>query len=84
MVRELEGFITGRMDMNEYGDREFFKMDVTMFFSETFHKLVTWNRDEGIVDTKMRGIITEKLSEAIQNKTFKISTRLGDPFLMLR
>ncbi|CAD7085927.1 unnamed protein product [Hermetia illucens] len=84
LVKESQGFTTGRMDLDRFGDRSYFQLDVTILFSQFFHKLISWNPEDGFTETFEKEQIREKIGGSIQNKTFIVSTRLGAPFLMER
>lgn len=72
------------MDLDRFGDRSYFQLDVTILFSQFFHKLISWNPEDGFTETFEKEQIRDKIGGSIQNKTFIVSTRLGAPFLMER
>lgn len=71
------------MDLSKYGDRNQFRLDFTIRYGEA-SKSSSWTPDKGVVFFQ-EGPSNEKIiSQAIQNKTFIVTTKLGEPFLMER
>ncbi|XP_032663311.1 glutamate receptor ionotropic, kainate 2-like [Odontomachus brunneus] len=82
-IRELSkmGKITGTMSIDEYGRRRSFNVRVLDFRQSGIVETGFWDQD-GLHFTRTEQELESYLYKSIQEKMFRISTRVGAPYVM--
>lgn len=76
--------MTGNIRFDEFGRRSHFKLDVLELFLNEFKKVGEWTTGVGVVRTQTEGEKEAEIQKSLQYKTFIVSCRTGEPFLMYR
>lgn len=76
--------MSGEMLFDEHGQRIHFQIDIVELSKDGFKKIAKWIPVEGIIYTRPIGEADSLIIESLQNKTFKVVSRIGQPFLMMR
>ncbi|XP_055903176.1 glutamate receptor ionotropic, kainate 2 [Eupeodes corollae] len=75
---------TGRINFNEYGQRNFFTVRVLEFTNNGFLELGVWDTVNGLDIGVDEDVNAQRVGEKLANKTFIITSRIGAPFLLKR
>jgi glutamate receptor, ionotropic, invertebrate len=76
--------ITGQIIFNDDGKRTHFNLEVIELSKDGFKKIATWTADGGVDYTRSSSEVENEIMESLQNKTFIVTSRIGEPFLMER
>lgn len=75
--------ITDQITINNItGDRTNFNVEVMELSNIGFNKIAKWNADTGFEYVRSSDDISDLLAEKWQNKTFKVVSRIGAPYLV--
>lgn len=75
--------ITGKVQFdNTTGERTNFDVTVMELSSFGFNKIAQWNPESDFVNLRSEHEVADIRKEKWQNKTFKIITRIGPPYLV--
>lgn len=69
---------------NETGERTNFNVEILELSNSGFNSIAKWNADTNFVYVRSPTEISERLAEKWQNKTFKVVSRIGAPYLVER
>lgn len=76
--------ITGNIQFdNTTGERTNFDVTVMELSSFGFNRISQWNPESDFVNLRSENEVADIRKEKWQNKTFKIVTRIGPPFLVM-
>ncbi|XP_077295114.1 glutamate receptor ionotropic, kainate 2-like isoform X1 [Arctopsyche grandis] len=76
--------LTGRVEFNETGERNRFNLDVVELHKGIYYKIGSWDTHNGFAYTRSREHLKTILFEKLRNKTFIVSSKIGEPFLKYR
>ncbi|XP_049872660.1 glutamate receptor ionotropic, kainate 2-like isoform X2 [Pectinophora gossypiella] len=77
--------ITNEIVLDEVtGQRTVFNAEVMELSNSGFNKIATWNPETGFDYIRSAGQTSDLLAEKWQNKTFKVVSRIGAPYLVER
>ncbi|XP_069680954.1 glutamate receptor ionotropic, kainate 2-like isoform X2 [Periplaneta americana] len=76
--------MTGNIRFDEFGRRSRFKLDVLELFLAEFKKVGEWATETGVVRTQTETEKEAEIQKSLQFKTFIVSSRTGEPFLVTR
>ncbi|PNF30825.1 Glutamate receptor ionotropic, kainate 2 [Cryptotermes secundus] len=77
-INEVDG-MTGKIRFDTFGRRSHFELGVVEYFAGKFQKVGSWELGRGVARTQSASI---DAMDRLQNKTFLVSSRIGEPFLM--
>lgn len=77
-------FITGPMIFDENGRRNHFVLEIIELSHFGFKKIGTWDNIHSVTYTRTFNETMEQTVQSLQNKIFKVASRTGPPFLMIR
>jgi glutamate receptor, ionotropic, invertebrate len=69
---------------NDDGKRTHFNLEVIELGKEGFKKIATWTPSGGVDYSRTSSEVESEIMESLQNKTFIVTSRIGEPFLMER
>ncbi|CAH4033775.1 unnamed protein product [Pieris brassicae] len=82
LTNEITG-ITGQISLNNStGDRTNFDVEIMELSNSGFNKIAKWRSDTGFVHFRTANDVSDRLAEIWQNKTFKVVSRIGAPYLV--
>ncbi|CAH0399801.1 unnamed protein product [Chilo suppressalis] len=75
--------ITGKIAVdNVTGERSNFDVEIMELSNSGFSRIAKWNAEVGFEYVRSANEVSDLLSEKWQNKTFKVVTRIGVPYLI--
>lgn len=80
-INEVDG-MTGNIRFDKFGRRSHFKLDVVEYFMGQFQKVGWWETGHGVTRTQSEEEKEAEMQKSLQSKTFIVSSRIGEPFLM--
>lgn len=69
---------------NDEGKRSHFQLEITELSKDGFKRIATWDPENQVSYTRTQGELEDQVTEALQNKTFVVVSRIGEPFLGFR
>lgn len=69
---------------NDEGKRSHFQLEITELSKDGFKRIATWDPENQVSYTRTQGELEDQVTEALQNKTFIVVSRIGEPFLGFR
>lgn len=69
---------------NTTGERTNFNVEIMELSNSGFNSIARWNADTGFVYVRSANEVSDLLAEKWQNKTFKVVSRIGAPYLIER
>ncbi|CAH2093715.1 unnamed protein product [Euphydryas editha] len=80
-ITGITGFVT--VD-NTTGERTNFNVEIMELSNSGFNSIATWTAESGFVYARTANDISDLLAEKWQNKTFRVVSRIGAPYLVER
>lgn len=75
--------ITGLVTVdNTTGERINFNVEIMELSNSGFNSIATWTPESGFVYARTANQVSDILAEKWQNKTFRVVSRIGAPFLV--
>lgn len=75
--------ISGQIEINNVtGERTNFNVDIMELSNSGFSIIAKWNADTGFDYVRSANEVSDLLAEKWQNKTFKVVSRIGAPYLI--
>lgn len=84
MLQKEEEGVTGPIGFNEFGERTEFSLEIIELNKHGFATIGLWDPTNKIQYLRSEGDVQTQIIEALGNKTFIVSSRIGPPFLMWR
>lgn len=82
-TQELDG-ITGNVQFDKKGNRKQFQLEILELSRYNFSRIGYWNTTDRVMYDREIESPEQIMIEAIQNKTFLIAVKIGEPYLMLQ
>ncbi|CAK1555311.1 unnamed protein product [Leptosia nina] len=77
--------ITGNILLdNSTGERKNFNVEIMELSNSGFNSIAKWNADTGFDYVRTATDVSDLLAEKWQNKTFRVASRIGAPYLVER
>lgn len=67
---------------NVTGERTNFNVEIMELSNSGFNSIAKWNADSGFTYSRTANEVSDLLAEKWQNKTFKVVSRIGAPYLV--
>jgi len=78
LQNQMDG-MTGNIQIDKYGRRSEFKLDVVEYFTGQFKKVGWWETGRGVNRTLTEKELEKEIQKSLQFKTFIVASRIVSP-----